>query len=323
MKKLHIILLISTIVIGIFSVSMAKKYVLQPTRGTESNVTFAEDLVVEMQAGPMKVIPLTAASKTDLMSFRKLVAKELPNAKNDPSIHYSIDESRGLISFSRGMQQYQGSFRPVLPSPENAADLSLDFLKTSGMLPKNADQLKLVHNGGLRAAAVTRGKKGPTIDKLRTLTYGREIDGIPVTGEGSRIIVNVGDKGSIVSVIHRWKDDAGKGRVVSIKEMKSLEAAKKEILKVIANEFSGKAKVNEIQQIYYNGNGNYIQPVYAFVAEISNPGIPTAEYFGVIPAMLKAPEPVDLHRRDDKKALEVIQQSNQKNPPKVSVEQLD
>lgn len=325
MKTQHIFLLVFTLCVGIFGVSMSNQYFIKPTEGTISNVTFAEDLTIEMQNKAMKIIPLTVPNEDELVAFRRLVSKELANAKKDPSIHFTVDAKRGLVSFNRGMQQYHGAFRPTLPSAKEAASLSMKFLRESKMMPKNADQLKLIHNGGLRAAYLENGKKSVTIDKLRTLTYGRVIDGIPVTGEGSKIVVNVGHKGSIVSVIHKWKSTTGKSRIVSPKEMKSAAAAKEEIQKLIAKEFSGKAQIRKIQQIYYNGNGKFIQPVYAFEAVIRVAGVKKpAPYYGMIPALYKAPEAVDINRKTGaRQAQEYIKQTSPKVLPRVGKEKLD
>lgn len=324
MKKKHIFLLTFALCIGILSISMSNQYFFKPTEGTVSNITFAEDLVIDMQKKPMKIIPLSVASEDELVAFRRLVAKDLQNAKKDPSIHFTVDQKRGLVSFNRGMQKYHGAFKPTLPSKKSAENISIAFLKESKMMPKNGEQLKLIHNGGLKAAYVSGGKQSVTIEKLRTLTYGREIDGIPVTGEGSKIVVNVGDKGAIVSVIHKWKNTTGTAKTVSPKEMKSAEVAKKEIQQLLAKEFLGKAQVQKIRQIYYNGNGKYIQPVFAFEAAIRSPGMEKAvTYYGIIPALIRVPEAVDLNRRGSKQAGEYIKQSNQKVLPKVSKERLD
>lgn len=319
MKTRYKILFAVLVCFGVFSISMFNTQYFQPTQGEVANVTFAEDLKVEFQDKPLKLFQLQPPNKEELNRHRGLVAKYLPNAKQDPSIMFKMDARSGLVVFNRGMEKYNGEYRPNLPEPKEAADIAMNFLKESGMMPKDEEQLKLIHNGGLRAAYVEGGKRSVTVDKLRTLTYGRQIDGIPVTGEGSKIVINVGDNGEIVSGILKWKHIAGEGKTISPRELKSESRARAEIKELIAKEFKGKAEIKAVQQLYYNGNGRFIQPVFAFEAMIYTEGAKQPiPYYGMIPAMNQPAELVGIQRNLSKEAQEYIKQGSTKQLPKQS-----
>ena len=70
-------------------------------------------------------------------------------------------------------------------------------------MPKSQKELHLLHSGGLRADS-PNGQG--VIDKMLTLTYGRYLDGVPVIGSGSKIVVHVGDQGEVTGLIHKWRE---------------------------------------------------------------------------------------------------------------------
>jgi len=208
----------------------------------------------------------------------------------------------GDVSFSRNFSRYLGSFVPKLPDADSAQKYATVFLEKNKLLPANPDELKVAHVGGLRTTSVLRtGKPGPVVDKLVTLTYSRELNGVPVIGPGSKFVVNVGDSGEIIGVTKRWRELDKQTRVASteiLTEKEALELSKRQIL----SEFGDKSLVEIVQSqiAYFDNNGETIQPVFAFQTKVqlADRKLPAVEYVSVIPALRKPVENLNLTQLD-------------------------
>jgi hypothetical protein len=208
----------------------------------------------------------------------------------------------GDISFNRNFSRYLGSFVPKLPAGDEAQKYAEGFLSANKLLPLNRDELKVAHIGGLRASSVlSDGKAGPTIDKLVTLTYSRQLNGVPVIGAGSKIIVNLGDSGEIVSVSRRWRE-LDKPIALSETELLTEAEAYDLVKRQILSEFGDRSsfEVLQTQIAYFDNNGTSVQPVFAFQTKIqpADQKLPAVEYVGVIPAMRKPIEALNLVAND-------------------------
>lgn len=212
------------------------------------------------------------------------------------------DLNNGNIAFSKLTQAYLGDLKPQLPSGQDAVRIGEKFLKEKGLFPKNAGELKLVHTGGVRAQTA----KGPIIDKMVTLTYARVVDSMQVIGAGSKIVVNIGDKGDVVGLIRRWRElNTGGRKEVKAEEMISQEEATALAKRQIAQEFGEKAGYDfkEIRKSYYDNNGGILQPVYVFETVVTLRSqdkiqIPPVSYLCVIPLLKQSPEPLNLTKTD-------------------------
>jgi hypothetical protein len=216
----------------------------------------------------------------------------------------------GDISFNRNFSRYLGTFVPKLPSGDEAQKYAETFLANNRLLPANRDELKVAHIGGLRASSVlSTGKAGPVIDKLVTLTYSRQLNGLPVIGAGSKIIVNIGDSGEVISVTRRWRE-LDKPIALSSTEVLTESEAYDLVKRQILSEFGERSnfEVLQTQVAYFDNNGTSIQPVFAFQTKIqlADQKLPAVEYVGVIPAMRKPIEALNL-TQNDPSALRVLQ----------------
>jgi hypothetical protein len=215
----------------------------------------------------------------------------------------------GDLSFKRNFSRYLGNFVPKLPSGDEAQKYAEAFLANNRLLPANRDELKVAHVGGLRTSAVlSTGQAGPVIDKLVTLTYSRQLNGLPVIGAGSKIIVNIGDSGEVVGVSRRWRE-LDKPVALSDTELLTESEAYDLVKRQILSEFGAKSsfEVLQTQVAYFDNNGTSIQPVFAFQTKIqlADQKLPAVEYVGVIPAMRKPVEALNL-TQNDPSALRVL-----------------
>ena len=242
------------------------------------------------------------------VSFVKQLARDSaglrlsPPAPGESALSY-IDEkdgshfsllSNGSLSFSKGIKDYLGDARPELPPDQSVEGIAQDFLQKFNLMPQRKDEIKLLHVGGLRADT----PKGEIIDKMKTITYGRVVDSIPVIGSGSKIIVHVGHKGEVTGLVLRWKELSGANKkAIKVSELLDEKEAAETFKKSIEREFGKEAKVTIKNQrmVYYDGGGNYLQPAFAFESEISMESLKnTIPYLGIIQALKESPERITL-----------------------------
>ncbi|MET0356098.1 MAG: hypothetical protein ABW044_04925 [Cellvibrio sp.] len=235
----------------------------------------------------------------------------------DPNTTFEHNIATGDVSFNRNFSRYLGSFVPKLPATDSALKYANLFLEQNKLLPANPEELKVAHVGGLRSASIlSTGRAGPVIDKLVTITYSRQLNGVPVIGAGSKLVVNIGDSGEVIGVTRRWRELDKPTRLDSseiLSEKEALELSNRQIL----SEFGEKSRVEVLQTqvAYFDNNGETIQPVFAFQTKIqlADQKLPPVEYISVIPAMRKPIENLNLTQFDPA-ALKVIQSGSSTIP---------
>jgi hypothetical protein len=227
-------------------------------------------------------------------------------SKDDVSETFENDLNNGNFTFNRSMKQYMGTNTPQLPAREEAIKLAEEFLNKNGLMPKNRAELTLAHFGGLRAAAVIDGKTGgPVIDKMLTISYARRVDDLPVIGPGSKVVVNIGNKGEVMGAIYRWRElSAGSKKQVQPQEMISAQEAEELAKRQIRTEFGESAsyEFKNSGKAYYDNNGRILQPVYMFETAITfrDQRVGPVSYLCVIPLLRNSPEPLNLTAIDPK-----------------------
>jgi len=221
-------------------------------------------------------------------------------SESDASETFEHDLNNGNFTYNKSLKKYMRNFVPQLPGKEQAAKLAEEFLNKNALFPRNRTELNLVHFGGLRSSTVTDGKKaGPVIDELVTLHYGRVVDGTPVIGPGSKIVVKLGDKGEVMGVIRRWRElVVGSRKPVQPQEMISQQEAEEMARRQVLSEYGEETsyKILGSGKAYYDNNGSILQPVYTFEVAISlhDPKVSPFNYLCVVPALKKSPEPLNL-----------------------------
>jgi hypothetical protein len=219
----------------------------------------------------------------------------------------------GDLSFNRKFSRYIGEFTPKLPDDEQAVEIAMAFLEENQLMPTRKEQLKVAHIGGLRSNIVDKdGNPGPVIDKLRTISFSRSLGNLPVIGAGSKVVVNIGDRGEVIGVIKRWRELSAP-KYLKDNEILTEKEALKKLKAQIALEFGKESQwdIASQQLAYYDNNDSVIQPVYAYQTKIqlANSNIPPIDYIAIVPAMVKPIEDLNLMKTDDR-ALSLIQHGN-------------
>jgi hypothetical protein len=261
------------------------------------------DNIEQSQEMMRKFLPEEPAAKLEAKdgSIARYVSKK------DVNTTFEYDYNTGNMRFKRDFSRYLGDFVPKLPSTDESVEIAHKFLEENGLQPQDESQLKLAHVGGLRSSSLLDGKRsGPVVDKLVTLTYSREINGIPVIGPGSKFIVHIGDRGKIIGIKKHWRELQKKAIPLSAKQLLNEDEAFFQAKESIATEFGKDADFELLhhQLAYYDNNGQYLQPVYTFQVKIhpANSSIDAFNYVSVIEAMKNPKEALNL-RTIEKAAL--------------------
>jgi uncharacterized protein DUF6345 len=96
----------------------------------------------------------------------------------------------------------------------------------------------------------------------------RFVDRYPVYGLGSRAMLVTGSEGTLQGFVRRWKTGAVFDRVVERRSRN--EVAKMILTQLEPSARNANVEVNEVELAYYDGNQDYLQPVYRFTAKISH-----------------------------------------------------
>lgn len=250
----------------------------------------------------------------------------------DPNTTFEHNLVTGDLRFHRNFARYLGDFVPELPTTDEAQKIADMFLTENKLLPNHPSELKLVHIGGLRTTSVIGSpnglfgqQSGPVIDKLITLTYGRQLNGYPLIGPGSKIILDIGEKGEVLSLTRHWNELSEKVTPISPTETYSLDEALALAKRQISKEFGKNARYEILssQIAYFDNNGKFLQPVYAFQTKIFlDQQTGAFEYPSIIPVLRKSPELLNLTKLEPK-ALRVIKSGDSTELPGGSTKRQD
>lgn len=248
----------------------------------------------------------------------------------DGSVRFQQNQKTGSFTFTNSMKDYMGQSHPALPSEEEAPKIAEDYLRKLNLYPADENQLVIGHVGGYRSTSVIDGKRaGEIIDKIRTVTYTRTIDSIPVIGPGSKVIVRLGDKNSLLGMIYRWRNLSLTQQKLALKpeELITEKEAKNQLAERVAGDFGKDAQFDIIstQKSLYDGEGSILQPVYSFEVKINEmidkQRRESFTYLYIIQQMKESPEPLNFTAMppEAKQLIQTIKANNQQgneNPGK-------
>jgi hypothetical protein len=245
----------------------------------------------------------------------------------DPTRHFEYDADKGYLSFNKGITRQIMDNSAKLPDAKNAQTIARQFLTENQLMPANVAELKVEHVGGIKRMSEADKKE---YDVMKTVIFSRTIDGVPVVGEGSRMIVDIGNNGEVMSVSRKWKEVNQKGAKTRTKvtpsEQKTQAEAEAEFKQIIASQFGSNAssKLQTIHKAYFDSGNQFIQPVYLMAATVrfkSLDGEDTEREFIQPISMLKsAPETImgslsDLRAAKAKSGIQTLNEGNRNNPP--------
>lgn len=172
--------------------------------------------------------------------------------------------------------------------PEALAAVARGVFARPDVIPKDATSVRLGDAAPVFAAAADKAHDGTThgtqAPKL-LFTYipaERFAAGLPVTGAGSRVTVGVGNDGSIRAFVRDWKSAQVAGNVAVTTSPAQAEREIAAQLQPLRARY-GSVTVDSVTPAYYDGDKNFMQPVYEFVATLGARGTLQDHVRGYVP----------------------------------------
>jgi hypothetical protein len=155
---------------------------------------------------------------------------------------------------------------------ERAEGVAREVFSRQDIVQKDATQFSVEKARPLYGESAEKGEAGGSVRSGNSEIYlayvplRRSVNNYFVYGPGSRATVAVGNDGSVQGFVRRWKTGAVSGEVRETRN-------KSEVAEAILTQLRPAAKRAEVEVLnidiaYYDGNRQYLQPVYRFTARI-------------------------------------------------------
>ncbi len=182
----------------------------------------------------------------------------------------------------------------TLPGDKEALTRTWDFLRMSGLMPVNADELKVDHVGGIMQASADPVTTYEPEQKAVVVYLYRELDGLRVMNYGSSITLTFGDGPGLVGLQYHWREVASRQPVergLAVDANSIPEMIKTDVSRVFAAD--AKITVDSIELVLHDNGGQFIQPAYCYKGTClaANDGV-AVPVLGYVPAITNAPAAV-------------------------------
>jgi len=208
----------------------------------------------------------------------------------DGQYHFEVNKKSGRVAYTDASRWMIGNDKDKpsnLPSDDEAIDIARKFLIDKGLMPDDAVLCRVSHP---RIVAINKTGDviGVGFEDVK-VSFTREVNGLPVVGAGSKIDVEVGGGGDVISVYKVWREYVPYKEFSIITPEEAFEKLKK------VGIFTGikdveTASIDKVYLGYYTKSASeeqtYLQPVYVFVGEAKGDN-ETRKFVQYIPA---APE---------------------------------
>ncbi len=164
--------------------------------------------------------------------------------------------------------------KPTVIKKEEAAKVAQNHFSHEDIIPKDDTRFVVGPASPLYSATFElNDAKGAGIEKLgsrgvylQSISALRYVGKYPVFGPGSKASISIGDKETIVGLSRQWKAGHIDRKIKTSLSPEQVAAAIKKQLE--PSTAGGDVTVNTVDVGYYDGNQDFIQPVYRFTATI-------------------------------------------------------
>jgi hypothetical protein len=260
-------------------------------KASASTVTFENGAAIpEYDKQKLQTYEMAATAKTDEAAAMKNVNQLLEYAaatkefdlanpikengllfyKNpkDPSANININLENGDISLNRGTNAYMGNkSTDGLVKNDEAVKMAQEHIRKLGYAANEENTMFVGHVGGVNMT-IHDDKDGDKIyEKLTTVRFDRKLGDIPVLGH-TRILVQMGEKGTIQSLIKQWAPV--NGTAVNTESIVNRDSIKKRIEDHLTGENPGAVKivVSKVNLIYYDDGKGIIEPALHIIGAV-------------------------------------------------------
>jgi hypothetical protein len=251
----------------------------QAQRGTiEIDVSMIPRIAEEMHV--IKLAPVKAPEQYihDVLKKAAPTAGRLEKMEKRPDVLVARHEDQVIAYADVKNGHYEvhplfDKLKPTVLKEEQAAKVALTYFSLEDILPKDDTRFVAGPASPLYGATLERGEKGAVTEKagsrgvyLYSVSALRYVGKYPVFGPGSRASISIGDKETIVGLSRQWKAGRIDRKIKPSLSPEQIAAAIQEQLE--PSTARGNVTVNTVEVGYYDGNQDFIQPVYRFTATI-------------------------------------------------------
>ena len=209
---------------------------------------------------------------------KSYVARGVTGETEVDKVRAFTDPVSGDTHFIPNLSELVGAEKPAKPvSVENAQRVAHAALTDVRFIPKDVTELRFADDitvmGGATAHAEAKAGAAPVRTEPRvvlTITPAlRYASGLRVYGLGSHAVVSLANDGAIHGALRRWRTASLGERVKTSITAEQVRADIERQLKPHVAAAGTRATVDKIDLAYYDGNANYLQPVYRFEATVT------------------------------------------------------
>jgi len=182
----------------------------------------------------------------------------------------SINQRSGAFRFWTRLNDRELPRTPFSIDEPRLAPIARNFLKRTGLAPIPVEQLKV------SKIAYLRMQTKPVMGKATSprildagVIFGREVEGVPVSGPGGYMMINVGPDESVLAGTKVWRQ---LGKPLGMADVLRPDYAIKELSRRLRlQKIDRPVRVLKAEFCYFergeNDEQNYLEPTYAFVYE--------------------------------------------------------
>jgi|GEM_PF-5863235 len=182
----------------------------------------------------------------------------------------SINHRSGAVRFWTRLNDRELTQTPFSIDEPHLSFIARSFLKKTGLVETPVDQLKVRNIAYLRMQTGTVKGKVTTPRILDAgVIFGREIDGVPVSGPGGYVMINVASDESVVAGTKVWRQlDETLGMANVLKPDYAINELNQSLR---LQKIDRPVRVVKAELCYFDRGENdeqkYLEPAYAFVYE--------------------------------------------------------
>jgi len=182
----------------------------------------------------------------------------------------SINQRSGALRFWTRLNERELPKTPFSIDEPSLASIARSFLKRTDLAPIPVEQLKVSKIAYLRMQTkpVTGKATSPRILDAGVI-FGREVEGVPVSGPGGYVMINVGPDESVLAGTKVWRR---LGKTLGMANVLKPDYAVNELSRRLRlQKIDRPVRVLKAEFCYFergeNDEQNYLEPAYAFIYE--------------------------------------------------------
>jgi len=205
---------------------------------------------------------------------KMLISRGQTGQTEKDKIRVIADPTSGDVHFIPNLRELTAETNLARPLElEAARSIATTAFNDLRFIPKDVTSLRVsdaipVMGNSVEHGAAENGTASEPKQVMTLVPAIRYANGYPVYGSGSRALVSVANDRSVTGLLRRWRTASLQSQV---KPTMTSDQVKADIVRQLTPYVKGgtHATVDTVVLAYYDGNANYLQPVYRFEAVLT------------------------------------------------------